>query len=639
MAGYKVGGGKGSLVLNKSTKLVGLRTVANRDLPEDLGVKQQLLENLGGFRLVALQKKGTQSMDDRLDEARSNDDIELGTHVYVAEGSSKPMVPNGNIYIVFAENCDNIEQAAILDGLSLTLKSRRGPNRVIAKVSANSPNPVKCAALLSAEAKIKYAEPDMDAIPDHYFSPPTDDLIVHEWHLRNPGGFVPDNNNYRLRKGADARVIDAWARLGNMGATNIVVAVIDNGFDLTHPDINSKLFKPHDLWNGTPQLLQGDPSFTHGTPCASVAIAPANGAGMVGSAPNARFMPISGTSFSLEGTEDMYDYCIKNGADVVSCSWGTVDPNFAPNSLKRQAIARAAREGRGGKGCVICYAAGNEGMDYLNYYGTIPEVISVGACTSGDEHASYSNQGPELTVVAPSNGDWPIIAARAWWDEGTHDETGAFKYYMDGINRGDRYQHFGGTSSATPLVAGICALMLSANPSLTAREVKEIVIQTADKIGPAADYDSSGHSVRFGHGRINADKCVAEAFRRRGVNTGSSIVTETNTPTRPQPAQPAPPTAAKGQGLFMFDVKRHPSAGYGVQIGNFASYGNVLTEVERLKTLFNQPVLVHINTYQGQTVYRVIVGSFASTADASRQLTNMKAKGVNGFVQDLGKLV
>ncbi len=635
MAGYKVGGGKGFIELSKSTKLVGLRTVANRSVPEEVGVKNQLLENLGGFKVVALQKKANQSMDERLDEARANDDIELGTHIYTAKGSSKPMVPNGNIYIVFDDDCEPVEQASLLDAFALTLKSRRGANRVIAKVSASSPNPVKCAALLNENPKIKYAEPDMDVIPDHYFAPPVDDLMMHEWHLRNPGGFVPDNSNYRLRKGADSRVVDAWARLGNLGSSNIVVAVIDNGFDLTHPDINAKLFKPHDLWNGTPQLLQGDPSFTHGTPCASVAIAPANGSGMVGSAPNARFMPISGTSYSLESTEAMYEYCINNGADVISCSWGTVDPNFSPNSLKKQAIARAAKEGRGGKGCVICYAAGNEGMDYINYYGTIPEVISVGACTSNDEHASYSNQGPELTIVAPSNGDWPIIAARAWWDEGTPGESGHFKYWMDGQNRGDRYQHFGGTSSATPLVAGICALMLSANPNLTAREVKEIVISTADKIGAAADYDASGHSVRFGHGRINADKCVAEAFRRRGINSGS---TTTPAPT-PTPVQPAPPVTAKGQGLFMFDVKRHPSAGYGVQIGNFASYGNVLTQVERLKTLFNQPVLVHINTYQGQTVYRVIVGSFATTTDANRLLTNMKAKGVNGFVQDLGKLV
>lgn len=76
-------------------------------------------------------------------------------------------------------------------------------------------------------------------------------------------------------------------------------------------------------------MTQGDTRYTHGTPCASVALASTNGQGIVGSAPNAKFMPISGTSYSNSLTEQMFDYCVKNGADIISCSWGTTDANFS----------------------------------------------------------------------------------------------------------------------------------------------------------------------------------------------------------------------------------------------------------------------------------------------------------------------
>src|SRR5690606_6434024 len=191
----------------------------------------------------------------------------------------------------------------------------------------------------------------------------------------------------------------------------IVIAVIDNGFDLTHPDLKDKVFKPFDLWSQSSVLTQGDPRFTHGTPCASLALAASNGLGIVGVAPQAKFMAVSGTSFSLRATEQMFDYCIDNGADVISCSWGTTDPAFNLNPMKEQAIAKAARQGRKGKGCVIIYAVGNDDLDFVSFYSAHPDVIAVAASTSRDEHATYSNRGREVTVCAPSNGDWPVIAA------------------------------------------------------------------------------------------------------------------------------------------------------------------------------------------------------------------------------------
>ena len=623
MSKLTVKNGKGKLILHKSKQLVGLKTQQSVETTNQSYVESQFHPNLGGFNVVELDKKGA-ALDEKLDEVRQRDEVEVGTHVYLAEGSDRPLVPTGEIFVTFEGGTTSEEQQVVLDEYHLQVVERRDERMVVVRVTAKSPNPVKAAALMQQLSLVKIAEPDLDTFVDEYaFSPPTDNLLPHMWHLRNTG-FVVDAN-WRMKKGADAKVVDAWNRMGNAGTKDVVIAVIDNGFDLTHPDLVGKIFKPFDLWDQSQIVRQGDPNYTHGTPCASVALAAANGTGMVGAAPNAKFMPVSGTSYAVRATEQMFDYCITNGADIISCSWGTTDPNFSLSSLKEEAITKAVQKGRNGKGCVVLYATGNEDLDYVNYYAAHPDVIAVGASTSKDQYANYSNRGREVTVVAPSNGDWPILAARAWWDPGLSWETGNYKFWRDGRSRGQHYKHFGGTSSATPLVAGICALVLSANPDLTAKQVKEVLIKTADKIGSPSEYDNNGHSRRYGYGRVNADKAVAEALRMR--DGGGVPNVEVATP------------VAGGRGLFRFDVRRQPASGFGVQIGAFAEYGNVLIQTERLQRLFGQPVTVSINELNGKTVYKIVVGVFDNRTAAANLQTQMRNRGVNGFVRNLKDLV
>ncbi len=623
MAKLKIKSGKAELVLHKSDKYVGIKPLHTRGSVRSLGVQQEVLSHLGGFKVVTLPES-FQSVDEQLDRVRQRRDIDVGTHVYHVEGSDKPLIPTGEIYIHFEEKTNEEEQKIVLDEYSLELVERRNEDFVVAKVTKHSPNPIKVAYFLQSISMVRRAEPDLDTLLDEYNVAEniSDDLLSHSWHLQNNGKVA--DVNYPLRRGADAKVLDAWNRLGNLGKRDVVIAVIDNGFDLTHPDVNQKVYKPYDLWNQSSSIIQGDPNFTHGTPCASVALAAANGSGIVGAAPMSRFMPISGTSFSIRATEEMFKQAVQNGADIISCSWGTTDANFAPGVLKEAVISKAAKDGRNGKGCVILYAAGNDDFDYINYYATNPDVIAVGASTSQDEHANYSNRGRELDIVAPSNGDWPIIAARANWDQGTTMRGGGdFRYWADGRSRGSKYKHFGGTSSSTPLVAGICALMLSTNPDLTAKEVREILINTADKIGSPSDYDSKGHSVKFGYGRVNADKAVAEAMRRKDA------------------VAPPPPLVEEriqsGKGLFKFKVERQPSSGYAVQIGVFAQYGNVLVAAEQLQREFNQPILVNINELNGKTVYKVMVGPYSlrSSANDTRRRIVAAGKYTSAFLTNL----
>lgn len=637
----KVRFGKGEVVLTKSTKFVGVKRTetATRGLERSLlaeEVKENRHPHLGGFEVVTLKKTKERGLDNQMTLMRGLDEVEVSTHIYHLPGSDKPLVPTGTLYIQFARGVDEAQQTAILAELKLAVKEHRGDGKVVAAVTTASPNPIKCAMTLGEKKEIKWVEPDMDTELESYaYASPSARLMGQMWHLQNSGR-IPDNPAIRLKPGADSKVVEAWKLLDGYGNPNMVIAVIDNGFDLTHPDLNTKVVKPWDLWNGSNQLQSGDPRYSHGTPCAGVAIAPQTG-GMCGAAPSARFMPISGTGFSIESTEAMFNYVIRNGADVVSCSWGTVQNGYQLSPDKIAAIGRAARDGRNGKGCVICYAAGNEGVDYVNFYATHPDVICVAASTSEDEHPDYSNTGPEVTIAAPSNGGYyPIVSARAYWDEGIEGEVGPAKwYYGDGIDRGSQYQHFGGTSSATPLVAGICALILSANPALTAREVKQILCQTADKIGSPSEY-VNGKSLRYGYGRVNALKAVQEALRR----AGKTPPLPTNNPTTPTSGSTTTASSPQGNGLFRYtSLARVANKGFSVQTGSFNQWGNVKNIAPGLENTFKQPVLVHVSgSSPTSMVYRLLVGQFNTLAEANKVLAAMKAKGVSGFAKDLGTL-
>jgi subtilisin family serine protease len=256
-------------------------------------------------------------------------------------------------------------------------------------------------------------------------------------------------------------------------------------------------------------------------------------------------------------------------------------------------------------------------------------------------HPDYSNTGPEVTIVAPSNGGfYPIVSARAYWDEGIPGEVGAGRwYYGDNIDRGDRYTHFGGTSSSTPLVAGICALILSANPNLTAREVKDIVKMTADKIGSPSEY-TNGKSLRYGYGRINALRAVQEAFRRAGKTPPPQSSSPTSQPTTTTSGSATTATSPQGNGMFRYaSLARVANKGFSVQAGSFSQWVNVKNIAPGLETRFKQPVLVHVSGSSSTSmVYRLLVGQFSTLLEANKCLATMRANGVDGFAKDLGTL-
>jgi subtilisin family serine protease len=211
-------------------------------------------------------------------------------------------------------------------------------------------------------------------------------------------------------------------------------------------------------------------------------------------------------------------HAYRNKADVISCSWGPFDAYvnelWPLPSLTRLVIDICTNHGRGGRGIPVFFAAGNgnEPLE-LDGYASYENVIAVAACTNDNEKAWYSDYGENVWVTAPSSGGTLDIF--------TVDRTGPLGY-----NATSDYTHdFGGTSSATPLVAGVAALMLSVNPDLTVTQIKEILRDTAVKMRrdkPSVytdywgdeytdEYSDDGQSKVFGWGRIDAGAAVAAA--------------------------------------------------------------------------------------------------------------------------------
>ncbi len=419
---------------------------------------------------------------------------------------------------------------------------------LIQVTSSAGKNPIKVSEDLAERPEVLYAEPNLiNRFQSFYF--PEDDLFKRQWHLTSMRGIelLPD---------AHIDATGAWTM--TRGSREVVVAVIDDGFDLTHPDLKGtdKVVFPRDFLDNdddpSPNFSRGD---FHGTPCAGIAIGEENGTGIVGVAPGCRFMPIR---FGMAGDDrllyNIFDFVGKR-ADVISNSWGPV-PVFAPlPSLVRDQITELVRTGGPrGKGCVIVFAAGNYNAPIyatgvtrftwrhpvaglretqgtiLNGFAAHPDVITVSASTSQNRKAAYSNWGKEIALCAPSDNGHPLDPRLRQPGQGIWTATN--------FRSGSRYTGtFGGTSAACPMVAGVAALIRSVYPEATALEVREILISTADKIVDTnpdpvlnlrkGNYDDQGHSEWFGYGKVNAYQAV-----RRALELKKAREAET-----PQPAE------------------------------------------------------------------------------------------------------
>ena len=450
--------------------------------------------------------------------------------------------------------------------------------------TATGMNPVKLVVkLVEGESQVARVEHDLNMRFNIAIDLPTDPNYPDQWHLHQR------SRHSEFDERSSSRCEAAWNLLGGFGDPEVVVGVTDDGCKLDHIDFNSPTkFTSWAYLEGIRLLHRGDPDASpdkmyqpganHGTACAGVIAAEVDAEMTVGAAPASRLLPIKwesqGPSLFISDSKLLIvlNY-VANRVDVLSNSWGGAPVSRWSRDVRERIEELALSGGRRGKGILFLWAAGNEncpinhqadqpvpftnGWELINgsweWVGAktssffsndlvnIPGVMHIGALASTAQRSHYSNYGPGVDICAPSS-----------------NSHAYFRMQLDGLSittttgqpAGVRHT-FGGTSSATPLAAGIAALVISANPGLTALEVASILRRTASKnldmtgyprtpamiddpnptwdVSPIAPFDRGDFSnigsedgtwsPWFGHGKVDALEAVSAALAASSEQT------------------------------------------------------------------------------------------------------------------------
>mgnify|MGYP001051785635 CR=1 FL=1 len=261
-----------------------------------------------------------------------------------------------------------------------------------------------------------------------------------------------------------------WAL--SRGSDDVVIAVLDTGVQLDHPDLRGRIAE------GVNLVGEGDPEddVGHGTHVAGIIAATVNnGEGVAGLSWRGRIMPVkvldstgSGSAYSVaEGII----WATDRGADVINMSLG----NYASSEFLHDAVKYAYDHG-----VVLVAASGNDNTDQPGYPAAYPEVFAVAATDAADNRAPYSNYGDYIDAAAPGD----AIAS---------------------TYTGSRYAALSGTSMASPHAAALAGLIKSVNPDLTNEEIMDIMRKTAVDLG------DKGYDMYFGYGRIDVRRALEAA--------------------------------------------------------------------------------------------------------------------------------
>lgn len=268
-----------------------------------------------------------------------------------------------------------------------------------------------------------------------------------------------------------------------MGSPNVVIAIIDSGIDLQHPDLRANLVQGYNVLSQGQTPPQDDNG--HGTHAAGIAAAVAdNGLGVAGTCPRCKLMPLkvldangSGTGFDVALA---VVWAVDNGAQVINMSLGGEESDPTLERAVKYALAR---------GVSVVVAAGNESTDTPMYPAALPGVISVGSVDSYRSRSSFSNFGNWISVVAPGSS---ILSTMPM---GSVSMTTRDGYRTE-------YDVMDGTSMAAPMVAGVVGLMRSRYPQLNPEQIK------ARLEGTAIDLGNAGFDNEFGNGMVDAFRAV-----------------------------------------------------------------------------------------------------------------------------------
>jgi subtilisin family serine protease len=323
--------------------------------------------------------------------------------------------------------------------------------------------------------RIEFAEPNHmgrggDVIPD-------DTFFLQQWYLRNIGQTLG-------RPDADIDAVEGWQI--TQGREAIVVAVLDTGVDVGHPEFAGRLLPGFDFVNNDADPQADHP---HGVQVSGILAANSdNQFAMAGIAQHVRLLPVKVLNSVNAGTvlnlAQGLIFAAASGADVISMSL----INYPASSATLTDALRIART----SGATLIACAGNGGLGDADRSGpgASPLTIAVGATDHNDRRAAFSGTGSALDVVAPG------LALPTITSGGSNAVVS-----------------FSGCSAATPVVAGIAVLLRSIDPLLTHEEIQYLLAETAqDLVGLPAE-DTPGRDDFFGHGRVNMHDALTASLR------------------------------------------------------------------------------------------------------------------------------
>ncbi len=374
-------------------------------------------------------------------------------------------------------------------------------------------DPRQWSAWLAEDPDVEYAEPDYVEYGDA-FEPTAEAVEAAAAAVAakfTAGDTLASAQWARSQVNADG----AMELLGGAGSPAIRIAIVDAGVDRQHPDLAEAIAGVFDAVDEPPSANPQDFD-SHGTACAGLAAAiPNNGQGIRGfgggcSILAVRAMYTSGQPrrWKMSGFAIArgISWAVANGADVVSLSL------FMRHPHRRvvNAIKYALTKGRNGKGCVVVAGTGNDvngSPAGVKFPALLPGVIAVAATDEEDAPIQLGNGfswgsafGREVALAAPGTRHW------------TTDNTAKAGANLLPSPTGDYMDWFDGTSSATAVVAGAAGLVLSANPKLTAKRVREILCSTAEPVTTVTYVN--GHNERVGTGRLNLRAAVEKALAK-----------------------------------------------------------------------------------------------------------------------------
>ena len=502
----------------------------------------RLDETTWDYFILLETKEGTYFSLETLTKFKRNPNV-LSAQFILENGNNKLGLSNNfTVKLKSATLMEQLENLVLEYDCMIIKQDQIVKNQYVITIPSSSElNAMQMANLFYETELFEFSEPNFGFFTqlhsnDYYFDA--------QWGLKNTG-YNPNTTYGHLHgtAGMDIKAEDAWQITQGNLVTKI--AVIDVGVDPDHPDLIGRVLPGYDL---TGNYTGGAPYYEdehHGTQCAGIICAKKdNGIGIAGVAPYCNILPVKfGYLWKPFGSIVLYTeeewivesirWAYQNGASVLSNSW-----EVSNSAVVTDVINEAVINGRGGKGCVVVFSSGNSNHAIVSYPASLPSVIAVGAIDSYGYRASFSNYGSELDIVAPSEN---IITTN--WTEGNgyKNNQSAFDGYSfleNTLNRepphDSNYCFVDGTSAACPHVAGVAALILSINPSLTGQQVRTIIESTAQKIGNYSYQMTQGRpngtwNAQMGYGLVNAYDAVLYARCYTGLPIVDGTITQNTT--------------------------------------------------------------------------------------------------------------